>query len=188
MEMVVAIEILLMTIVRVGNLTSLEEGRHLRWGRSNRRGLLSLSVEADEVKNGRALDFELPTESARLIRLYMDRYRPLLRCPPSGALFPDRDGAPKRPSLLSEQIKRFVKKRLGLNINAHLFRHIGAKLFLEENPGAYASVQLLAGHRSSDTTVDHYIGLEATEAARHYDDLILNRRRRRPLSRKRRRR
>jgi integrase len=52
-------------------------------------------------------------------------------------------------------------------------RHIGAKLYLDENPGAYEVVRRLLGHKSMSTTVNNYTGLETDSAVKHYDAVIL---------------
>jgi integrase len=58
-------------------------------------------------------------------------------------------------------------------VNAHLFRHIGAKLYLDAHPGAYEVVRRVLGHRSMDTTTGFYTGLETAAAVRHFDETIL---------------
>ena len=39
-------------------------------------------------------------------------------------------------------------------------------------PGQYETVRVLLGHRSLDTTLRHYAGLEGAAAARHYDETL----------------
>jgi integrase len=65
----------------------------------------------------------------------------------------------------------------GLAWNPHLFRHLSAKLILDDNPGAYEIVRRVLGHRSIETTTSFYCGHEAAAAARHYDEVILKLRR-----------
>lgn len=52
-------------------------------------------------------------------------------------------------------------------------RHIGAKLYLDENPGAYEVVRRILGHKSLSTTVNNYTGLEIEAAVKHFDAVIL---------------
>jgi site-specific recombinase XerD len=59
-------------------------------------------------------------------------------------------------------------------VHPHLFRHIGAKLFLDDNPGAYEVVRRVLGHRAIATTTNFYTGLETAAAVRHFDATILN--------------
>ena len=177
MQMAVAIEILTMCPLRIGNLANLRLGETLFWTRPGRKGRLLLSIPSDEVKNREPIEFELPTESAQLIELYLDGYRPLLCVDRSEWIFPGRDGGPKRPGSLGPQIKRIIYKHTGLEVNAHLMRHIGAKLFLDSNPGSYEVVRRVLVHRSIDTTTESYTGFETRSAARQFDDVILEQRR-----------
>ena len=42
----------------------------------------------------------------------------------------------------------FVARQLGLDLNAHAFRHLAAKLFLRAQSGEYAIEQLPLGQKS----------------------------------------
>lgn len=173
-----AVELLLMMPIRVGNLASLNIEQHLHWSRSSRKGIVHLVIPAAEVKNREDLEFELPQETAELLDVYLEKYHPRLTDAPSPCLFPGRDGRPKRGAGLSTQIKDQVRKATGLEVNAHLFRHIAAKLYLDANPGGYEVVRRMLGHRSMDTTTSFYTGLETAAAARHFDEEILKIRKR----------
>jgi integrase len=67
-----------------------------------------------------------------------------------------------------------IRDEAGLAVNPHLFRHLAAQLFLEKHPGHYEEVKRLLGHKSIDTTIQSYAGLETIGAARRYDTIILN--------------
>jgi integrase len=60
-------------------------------------------------------------------------------------------------------------------VNAHLFRHIGSKLFLDANPGGYEVIRRVLGHKKISTTMRFYTGFEGKAAARHFDQVILGR-------------
>ena len=64
-------------------------------------------------------------------------------------------------------------KYTGISLHVHLFRHIGALLYLKRNPGGYEVLRRVFGHKSLATTVSAYCGLEALFAAQHFDDEIL---------------
>lgn len=70
------------------------------------------------------------------------------------------------------QIARMTRKHLGHQINPHLYRHIAAKLYLDKNPGQYATVSRLLGHRTLATTMQAYTGAETVSASRHYQNLV----------------
>ena len=73
-----------------------------------------------------------------------------------------------------------------MRITAHQFRHIAGFLYLKSNPGGHEVVRRLLGHKSINTTLEFYAGMEAIDAFRLYDRLIAERRAQTPLSRKRR--
>ena len=85
--------------------------------------------------------------------------------------------------LIASDRSRFgiTPARLGLGYSLpdieRLVRHLGAKLFLDLKPGFYEVVRRVLGHRSIDTTTASYTGFETKAAARHFDEIILKRRR-----------
>jgi len=74
---------------------------------------------------------------------------------------------------MSVDIQKLMREHLGFAINPHSFRHLAAKLYLTAHPGRYEDVQLLLGHRSRETTMGFYVDLEAEEAFRHFDAVLL---------------
>jgi integrase len=169
----VAVELLLMTVVRVGNLASINLDRNLI--RANKRGgcAVYLTIRASEVKNNTDIEAELPPPTVALLDAYLKTYRPLLQSASSPWLFPGRNGRHKGANFLGTQISRVIARKTGLHINPHLFRHIGAKLYLDKNPGAYGLVRLIHGHKSVETTTKYYCGNETPAAMRHFDECIL---------------
>jgi integrase len=61
----------------------------------------------------------------------------------------------------------------GLQFNPHLFRHLAAKLFLEQRPGQYEVVREVLGHASMRTTTGSYTGGEARAAGDHFAEVVL---------------
>jgi integrase len=164
-----AIELLLMTALRITNLAALDIERHIK--RSRKDGQVWLVLEGDEVKNTEPLEFPLPADTVTLLDSYLRDYRPGLA--EGTALFPGRHGRPKAGNVLGPQLSRSIQRHTGLKVNPHLFRHIGAKLYLDDHPGAYEVVRRVLGHRSIDTTTAFYTGLETPAAVRHFDTAIL---------------
>ena len=181
MQLAVAIEILTMAPIRIGNLTALKLGETLFWTRPGRKGRLLLTFPAEDVKNDALIEFDIPTESTKLIERYLDNYRSLLFDDPGDWLFPGRNGRHKCEGGLGPQIKKTIYKHTGLLVNAHLMRHIGAKIYLDEHPGSFEVIRRLLGHSSMDTTTAYYTGFESKAAIKHFDDVILAERRK-PVS------
>lgn len=177
-----AVLLLQMAPVRLGNLRTLHRDRHLvRLPGRGRRGRVRLAIPAEETKNREPLDLPLPDELARLLDLYLGRHRPYLLPPGVGAgagwLFPGRDPAsPKHAVSLAAQITGAVRRHTGLLVHPHLFRHLAAKLSLQEAPGDYEQARRLLGHRSVDTTTLYYTGLDTARATAVYQEQLLERR------------
>jgi integrase len=171
-QMAVAIELLLMAPIRMGNLVDLDIERNLV--RPGQGKALHIVIDAEHVKNREPLEFPLPLESVDLLERYLREFRPHLASKENTALFPGVAGGPKNQAFFGDQISRTVRAHTGLRVHPHLFRHIAAKLFLDANPGAYEVVRRVLGHRSIDTTVAFYTGLETPAAVRHFDKTILD--------------
>jgi integrase len=165
-----ALELLLMIPMRLKNLAEIDIERHIV--RSHRR-VVQLAIPGYEVKNGTDIEAVVPPPAVRLMDIYLRDYRPLLLDGPSTALFPGKAGAPKTLQALRTQIIKAVQRHCGLLANPHLFRHIAAKLYLDANPGAYGLVRLLLGHKTVETTIKFYCGMETAAAFRQFDAHIL---------------
>ena len=175
MQVAVAVEMLLMMPVRRANLVRLRFGPegHIR-PRQDRKGTTHIVINGREVKNREDLEYPLPRESSDLLEIYIKRFRPILAKSPSYWVFPgEGPSGHKVLDQFSRQFKKTVRKWTGLDVNIHLMRHIGAKLYLDENPGAYEVVRRILGHKSLSTTVNNYTGLEIEAAVKHFDAVIL---------------
>lgn len=168
-----AVLILLYAPMRISNLAALSLERNLRWSTRDNRPVLHIAIPREDVKNNEALDFELPLEISAMVRLYLDQFRPRLLTGPDEWLFPGRKAGHKDTGTLAKQIKTTVKKATGLTVTPHQFRHVTARLYLDEHPGEYEVVRRVLGHRSMQTTINAYAGAESKAAARRYDDVIL---------------
>jgi len=168
----VAIEIELLTALRLGNLAGLDLAKHLRMS-LDPSGSIWISIPASEVKNRRDLLFELPPESAALVRIYIERFRPRLAPQGNGFLFPGLDQNAKDAGALSRQITRTIRDRTGLIFHVHLFRHLAGKLHLARVPGDFETLRQFFGHRSIDTTTSFYVGTDMPAAARRVARSVL---------------
>jgi integrase len=155
--------------MRVKNLAGLQK-RH--FDRVNETDCY-IYIPGEEVKNGAPLHYKLPASVIFILDIYLKHYLPLLiRDKASTALFVSRYGRQKSPAELSTQITRFIRKWTGLQMNAHLFRHFAARMYLKEHPDAYESVKQLLGHRSVRTTTEYYTGQEVAETFARYDAIL----------------
>lgn len=175
-----AIEILLNCPVRMQNLISLRLDRHIvRPG--GPKGPVFLVLPPEEVKNLEPVEYELPRHLVAMLDTYVHRFRPRLASSGSASnpyLFPSKGAARKAQGTLAQQIGSTIRKRTGLVLSPHQFRHLAAKLFLERRPGNYEALRRVLNHRNMKTTSSFYAGLQTAPAAKLYDDLLLEERER----------
>ena len=171
--------------LRIKNLASLQLGVHVLEtrpiGLGGNGGVLAgkgattsrhIGLPALETKSSKDMEFTLPSGLCKYIDIYNARCLPILVRGGSTYLFPNTTGGTKREDGLSVQIKTFIKRETGLIVNAHLYRHLAAKLYLERNPGDYPTVQMLLGHKDLQTTLRAYVGMEQGDAIKRYDQMM----------------
>ncbi|HVY43360.1 MAG TPA: tyrosine-type recombinase/integrase [Hyphomicrobiaceae bacterium] len=171
-QIALAMDLLLAAPVRPQNLASISLSRHLMWGREGNREIAHLVFPAHEVKNDQPLEFRLPQRVIDPLKVYVAKARPLLTTPRNQFLFPGYGNGHKGPGLLSRQIADRAISILGVRVTAHQFRHLVGYIYLKENPGGHEVVRRFLGHKSIETTVAHYAGMEQRAAIALYDDLI----------------
>jgi integrase len=173
----VAIELLIVAPMRIKNLASLEQDRHLLRSRLGGDGVIHLRIPAEEMKNHDDYEMELPKESMDLLRLYLRHYRPRMAggadCP---WLFPGYSGRRRHPEAFSQHLSKFIFERTGIQMHAHLFRHLAAKLYLDAHPEDVETARRILGHKSLKTTMKAYVDVKNAAAFRRYDAMIAGRR------------
>jgi len=170
-QIALAIELLTMAPMRMGNLIGLRLDRHVIRPRG-KHGAVHLVIPGSETKAGEEVEYPLPKESADLLDLYLREYRPRV-CPETDPwLFVRTGGGRKAQATMSQQIAETILHRTGITITVHQFRHLAAKLALEHEPGNFEGVRQLLGHRNIKSTTNFYTGLRTASAARHYDGFL----------------
>jgi len=169
-EDALAIAILSYCPIRVQNLSQIHLQQNLQRPGDGRAYFV---FEDDEVKNSRPLEFEVPKDVLKLIDSHLAKRSPWL-CPAGTPwLFPKRDGVePIGASELATRVSKRVLKETGLQVNAHLFRHLAVMIFLDANPGAYEAASRLLGHSSASHTINIYSGMETRSATKAFADLV----------------
>ena len=171
MQTALAIEVLLLCPMRIGNLASLDIERHLRWITEKKQQRLIINIPADEVKNSTPLRYELRGAAATMMRDYLDRARPALCGEPSTAVFPKQNGGSKNPGDLSNQITRHSFNATGLTINAHLFRSLSSKIHNLISAGDVATISHVLGDKIG-TVIKSYAQFEQKNALDHYQSSV----------------
>ena len=172
LQTILAVEILSLMPMRIGNLQQLRLDRHLIYGR--RRHDVTISIPTRSVKNRQSLEYIVPEPAAELLERYLRDYRPLLDNPDSPWLFSgQRLGQPKCYETMRQQIMRIMRNRGGFDFRPHTFRHATGLIILTENPAAYGQVQRVLAHKNSNTTMNFYTGMERLASVAHFDKTML---------------
>jgi integrase len=152
--------------LRIANLSALEFDQTLFLpARADQETLIE--IPAAQMKNREAFTIALPPKITAMLRTYRAQ---VLRG--SGFLFDNGRGKPKLPTSVSWLVERTIRRHLGIEMTAHQFRHLAAKVILDADPGAYESVRQLLGQRNLTTTINYYAGLDTRRAGRHHAALI----------------
>jgi integrase len=165
-----AINILSYAPLRPQNLTILAFDTHL-FMRAGPRAISTLELPAEEVKNGRELAFDVHPAVAKMLIDYRDRFSPKIIGHRPTRLFVNADGTPKNQATVAGLVINYLRRRAGIVLTPHQFRHLSAKIVLDRNPGEYETVRLFLGHRSRRST-DLYSGLDSRRAARRHQYLV----------------
>jgi integrase len=169
-EEAIAMAILIHCPIRRGNLTAIHLERNLQRPGDGR---VFLVFGADEVKNGRDIEFELPRAVVDMIDAHLSTRSPRLCRRGTPWLFPRRDGdGPTSPTYLATRVKARILRETGLVMNMHLFRHLACKILLDAKPGHYEVARRLLGHSSLSTTLNAYAGFEAGTATRLFAEAV----------------
>jgi integrase len=169
-QLATATAILLNIPIRIRNLTALRLDRHLQTFGDR----TFLSIASDETKNGVAIEQEVPAQLARQLEIYVRKYRPILLETPSPWLFPGENGGERPAGGFGQQLTDFIAKEVGVVLTPHQFRHLAAKLFLDQHPNGFETVRKHLGHKSIETTMSYYRELEAALAAKRYAAVLEN--------------
>jgi hypothetical protein len=171
LQAALTIEILLNAPMRIGNLSELHLERHLRPIGAGRARKVHIHIPAEEVKNNKALDYELPHDVAVLLNLYLARAKPILEGKPSEYLFPAQKGGPKDAGHLSRLVKETILEHTGLTINAHLFRSIAGKIHSTVQPGDFVTLSHVLNN-SLPMAMKAYAQFERQSSLEHYQNSL----------------
>jgi integrase len=176
----VLIELLSKVPIRLANIVGLQDGQHLQRDDPTRGRITRISIPAAETKNRRAICLPVSDVLARMLQEWIRDFRPMMASSDCTYLFPGQGtgNRPMTPQSLRDAVKGIMKQHIGVPLSPHTFRHLAARSHLEAYPGHYEEVRQLLGHASMATTVRHYSGIESEAAARRFDEIVLNRRKR----------
>jgi integrase len=166
-----AVAILSYMPIRLQNLATLTFGVDI-FLQDGPRATSSLELSASKVKNRMELAFDIPSEVARMLIEYRNGIAPKVIGHRPDRLFVRADGTPKSQWSVAWLIRTYLKKEVGVEFSAHLFRHLSAKLILEAEPGNFETPRQLLAHKNQSTTVAAYAGIDSRRAGRHHQRLV----------------
>jgi integrase len=166
-----AVAILCYMPLRLQNLTTLAFDTHL-FMRDGARAISTLELPAGEVKNGTELAFDIPPVVAKTLIEYRDRFAPKIVGHRPTRLFVNVDGTPKTRWAVASLLTTCLRRRAGIVVTPHQFRHLSAKVVLDAEAGGFELVKQILGHRSLKTTVGAYAGIDSRRAARRHQHLV----------------
>jgi integrase len=166
-----AIGILIYMPIRLQNLVTLQFERHL-FVRTGRGTKSTLELSNGEVKNDTYIAFEIPPQIVKMLVEYRDRIAPKIIGERPQKLFVNIDGTLKAEKALGMLITNCVRRQAGITLTPHQFRHLSAKVLLDDHPGGFEIVRQLLGHKNLQTTVSSYAGIDSRRAGRHHQRLI----------------
>lgn len=170
--------------LRQRNFVGIEIGRHLVFDGTN----YTLCFPAEEMKNGRPLEFPYPEALLGVLRRYLDHYRPILlglrrtrgasrqnQLPEANTrLWITQYGTAVGASAQTKALKKHTIAHFGHRLNPHLFRDCAATYIAIKDPKhVRISAQILA-HSSLKSTERYYILANGMEATRGYHELVLS--------------
>ena len=146
------LELLLKCPMRLGNVIGLRLDEHLVRPDPRTGVITAIIIPAEQTKNERELVYPISAATAAVLERWFRQFRPLSASPRTPHLFPGKGDGPMTRQGVRDSIKAITRERLGVAINPHAFRHLAARTFLDEIPGAYESVRQLLGHADLKTT------------------------------------
>jgi integrase len=172
-QLAVAIGVLAAAPVRLANLTAIRLGINLIKPGGPASNYWLVFPDYD-VKNRVKLQHPLKPYLTHLIDEYVHDFRPaLLRGRNEDWLFPGQRAGAKGKISFSGQITKAIYLATGLRITVHQFRHAAGAIILQRRPGEYELVRLLLGHRSVQTTINAYVGLESIQASEIFSQIVM---------------
>jgi hypothetical protein len=170
-QVAIGVAILCYMPIRLQNLAALAFDQHL-FLKQGPGAISSLELSATEVKNKTELAFDIPTHLAKMLIDYRNRIAPKVSGRRPDHLFVKVDGTRKNQWAVAWAIRKYLKRRAGIVLSPHQFRHLSAKVILDREPGNFETPRQLLGHKSVQTTAAIYAGISTRRAARHHQQLV----------------
>ena len=151
----------------------------IRW----KENIATIVIPAVQVKLRGKGDADLPiplgASASKLLKSYLGAFREVALLPgddDNPFLFPGQDMRNPRPgrpySGILLRLTRRVHSIVGVKIHPHLYRHLIGWIWLREDIDKLPQVMRLLGHKSLQTTLDHYAEIDETLALDGWQDRL----------------
>lgn len=173
MQSAVAIELLLVSAMRIRNIATLHLDKHFTDVGTGKDRRLTIFVRPDQVKNSVSRQKRLAPETVDLLDAYLADFRPDLATDGDHHLFPgaSRDGG-KSVHGLGQQIIKAIRQHLGHHLCPHSFRALAVLLYLKDNPGGFEVMSHVLGHKGLTTLLKHYRWAEVEQSFEAYQAVV----------------
>ncbi|MGH6955123.1 MAG: tyrosine-type recombinase/integrase [Caulobacteraceae bacterium] len=160
--------------VRIVNLAAIDIDAHL-----HRRGEeWWVAFPADEMKQSNSFEFPWPADLDPALGSYLQDYRQTLIVAEEGsdssprALWTTHKGGRLRKGSIHRIVSQRTKRRFGVAINPHAFRHLAATTIATDDPEGVTAVAAVLGHTSLETSEIHYNKAKQVDAGRQYQAVV----------------
>ena len=123
------------------------------------------------MKNRVEIGYDIPAHLAEMLIEYRNRLAPKIIGHRPDKLFVNVDGTLKTQWTVAWTVRTYLRKRAGITLSCHQFRHLTAKMLLDDVPTSFKTVSDVLGH-ASDRTVRAYAGIDTRRAGRYHQRLI----------------
>lgn len=134
---------------------------------------VTIRFTADETKNGDPNVLPWPEILVPALLTYLEEYRPmLLRSSQSDRIWITHEGRPLTEDGFYGQLRKVMRRELGIEFSPHDFRHALATTMISHHPSNVPHAAALLQHRSVETTIRHYDHSDAELARKRYISIL----------------
>lgn len=167
----VAVEILIVSALRVDNVASINIDEHIVEIQSRNSRIRYIILPADMSKTTKPYEIPLPIRSCVLLDTYMTTYHPKVSGDFGKMMFPGRGGEKRNTISFSKAIAAFIERETGIDMTPQLFRQLAVKINLDAHPHDIESPRLILNNTPA-TILASYAGPRTEQAYRRYDELL----------------
>jgi site-specific recombinase XerD len=173
--------------LRISNVRNLRIGTELVKMAPGSKKFTHILIQGADTKTGEDVAWPISERASQIIGRYVRDFRPALAEDGNPFLFPGVGLKPLSDGGLRTIFMNTVEREVGAVMNPHLIRHNAVHSILDKFPGNFEAASRALQHRSVDTTIWAYSGLETDSTAQLVDEALLNppRRNRRSSSQRR---